>query len=468
MKAKLFFLVTILTVLCYSGIAYAGEEITLTTYYPAPYGEYNSLSVGDPTAGYTATTPGGLLVQGNVGIGTTSPFGKLDVNSAEILGNFIDDDGDGLTDEQEDVIFTINGNVGIGTTAPACLLDVVGTPVVSGDTRSLIYACDNSSFAQGVGGGISFGGRFNSAGAFSVDQGWIKGIKENATDGNMAGALVFGTKPSGAPAAERMRITSNGNVGIGTTSPQRKLHIAKGNLPCIQLTNDTSGHGLLDGSIISQNGTALNIVNQESSLGAMYFYPGNTWVSSPSVAFRENGSVGIGTTSPGARLDVSGSGAQTVAIITANDGITYLSDWPVTWGGGLATWDICCASIRYTGLQTRSDIRLKKNIQDIENGLDFIKQLRGISYEHKEGNLGIDYGFIAQELEPIMPSLVGTDDKGYKSINTIGLTPFIVKAIQEQQQQIESQQKQMEELKADNEDLKATIKTLEAKLNIGQ
>ncbi len=156
MKLKVF-LLTILTVLCYSGIAYAGEEITLTTYYPAPYGEYEGLAVGDPNNGYTAPAdPIDLIVEGNVGIGTTGPGANLEVEDttgarllklnaddrspylltlnqktdAQEFGYWIETDGklilQDITDVRSVMTWDGDGNVGIGTTSPLTKLEVQG------------------------------------------------------------------------------------------------------------------------------------------------------------------------------------------------------------------------------------------------------------------------------------------------------------------------------------------------------
>ena len=85
------FLAMFMLLLFCMGVSSIAEEITLTTYYPAPYGAYDELSaeeldvedgivVGAGYIGIAIAPPNGLIVQGNVGIGTASPTKELDVN----------------------------------------------------------------------------------------------------------------------------------------------------------------------------------------------------------------------------------------------------------------------------------------------------------------------------------------------------------------------------------------------------
>ncbi|MFC1709019.1 hypothetical protein ACFL2J_03035 [Candidatus Omnitrophota bacterium] len=98
--------------------SFAEERITLTTYFPAPYGVYremriDKLAVGSPYRDSSLPDDGNLIVSGDVGIGTTNPLAKLEV----IGGNT-----------------HIDGSVGIGTTSPLGRLEVTG-----GDTYIADY-----------------------------------------------------------------------------------------------------------------------------------------------------------------------------------------------------------------------------------------------------------------------------------------------------------------------------------------
>lgn len=115
----------------------------------------------------------------------------------------------------------ISGNVGIGTSSPLRPLDVAG-PITANST---IFTSSTDSFGQGLGGGITFGGKYNSAGTPSVSFATIQGAKATAVDGNQAGYLAFSTKSTSSIMTERMRIDQAGNVGIGTITPQNTLNV---------------------------------------------------------------------------------------------------------------------------------------------------------------------------------------------------------------------------------------------------
>ncbi|WP_374029211.1 hypothetical protein [Bdellovibrio bacteriovorus] len=123
------------------------------------------------------------------------------------------------------------GNVGIGTVLPDNVkFEVNGPPRgtligIPGKYLWNIHATDSSTTAAGVGGGIGFQGKIDGSATAWTFSG-IHGGKENATSGNYAGYLSFHTRANGSHENETMRITSAGNVGIGTTSPSRKLAVS--------------------------------------------------------------------------------------------------------------------------------------------------------------------------------------------------------------------------------------------------
>jgi hypothetical protein len=116
-----------------------------------------------------------------------------------------------------------NGNVGIGTTAPSFPLTVYGGNQNNGSANRMASFFDTTSATTGTGAGIALGGYTNGTGSAINDFGVIQGIKENGTAGNYASALTFHTRANGAGTLEQMRISSTGNVGIGTNAPGAPL-----------------------------------------------------------------------------------------------------------------------------------------------------------------------------------------------------------------------------------------------------
>ena len=276
----------------------------------------------------------------NVGIGTTSPTAKLHVLTGSgntyptastnanllILENKNTAGHSGLTifsdngatgniyfgDEQSnqvvgiscdntggntDLFFTTNGsnermridgtgNLGIGTSSPSQRVHIVGS--YSSTPLKVLRHGD-------YGNVINIG---------------RNGVSETANIGYPSDATMsFSTSGS-----ERMRIDSSGNVGIGTTSPQRELHVHATNYTDIQLTNDTTGAGAGDGSTISATGSDLYINNKES--GSLLLSTNN----SERVRVTSSGYVGIGTTSPARKLEVYNSSSGMISQFRSGSG----------------------------------------------------------------------------------------------------------------------------------------------------
>ena len=92
------------------------------------------------------------------------------------------------------------------------------------------------------------------------------------------------------------------------------------------------------------------------------------------------------------------------------------------------------------GWQIGSDERLKDNITDIDYGLDTVLALRPVSFTWKDGVSGDSIGFIAQEVLPLIPEVIGEMGEEGEERYTMAkdqLTAVLVKAIQEQQAQID-------------------------------
>jgi fibronectin-binding autotransporter adhesin len=190
---------------------------------------------------------------GNVGIGTSSPQAALDINGQYILlgdGTYSAAMGRGnaLISGQTASDFVISsagsndlvlstgsadrlhidsaGNVGIGTSTfvDSSKIQLEGAKTVSaGIPSGQLNVSDSTAVAAGVGGSISFSGHYN--GSAKTTYGSIEGAKENATDSNWDGSLIFKTREHAGNLNTAMTIDSSGSVGIGTSSPSSALDV---------------------------------------------------------------------------------------------------------------------------------------------------------------------------------------------------------------------------------------------------
>jgi len=134
----------------------------------------------------------------------------------------------------------------------------------------------------------------------------------------------------------------------------------------------------------------------------------------------------------------AGSLQNYAIIVPQNGGHVEIGYAPVSLNfGSIVNINGNLNSANYTG---PSDISLKNSVTTLPNSLNKIKSLRPVTYKWNNPNdsvmTGIHAGFIAQEVDTVIPQLVRTDPNGLKSIAHIEMIPYLVSAMQEQQKQI--------------------------------
>jgi hypothetical protein len=448
---------------------------------------------------------------GNVGIGTTSPGQALVVNRSS--GNTYLDisrasqsqgqvalqltGGTGGTNwimyqdtSSDDLRFfgnsatrmTINssGNVGIGV-SPSSEFHVKG----DANTIARIEPNNNSGKATlllsstGSGdGGIQYDANSNLMHLFSYNY-----MTFNVGTGNLSG---------GYPANERMRIDSSGNLLVGTTTSEGRLTVSGdasgGQFTALALKQDASsddqGYSMtcdLDFYLWDNNTristpqarigiTGDGTANQNYEAGGqLCFYTGIKNNTSPNLTERmrldSSGALAINGTNDSLNGLVNGRGH----IFRANGESFHSMNDPGS-ANTLHVYDFADSAYRFyvratggsaglihatsTSITGLSDERLKENIKDLETGLNEVMALQPRRFDWKEGEGSKQKnvpGFIAQEVETVLPDLIGDfqhdtlDDA--KSVKMGDMIPTLVKAIQEQQTIID--------------DLKSRIETLE-------
>ena len=182
--------------------------------------------------------------------------------------------------------------LGIGTSSPAVPLDVVSN---SGSNGINIRARSSNDY-----GFLNFKSNDGSDTAGSIAA---------LRAGVNSGSLLFYTGTT-----EKARLDTSGNLGIGTSSPNYLMTMYKASLPILQIANSTSGSGASDGLLMYLNGANATLSNEES--GYLRFQTAGT----ERAVIDSSGNVGIGTSSPAYKLDVSGTNDQYIRVTTTTAG----------------------------------------------------------------------------------------------------------------------------------------------------
>ena len=297
----------------------AADISTVLGYVPTSSAAATQWITNGANIGYTA---------GNAGIGTTSPQRTFEVVGSvgvSNLGNssihtLYDSSGGAVVDTfssafdsyfavrtsfngfstSEKFRITADGNIGVGTSAPTARLHLDSTDsVIKLTDRTINSAANYGGYLKGYSVGAA-GGRLDLG---TVDA----GVSNTAiTIYNQAVGLAFSTNSgSNGATSERMRIDSAGNVGIGTSSPSKVLDVRGTANFQTSVAAAFRFTGLGTGYTDSASG--ILSVHSENNTGP----GGNVFKASSAFAqnafvVKDNGYVGIGTTAPITKLEVSG------------------------------------------------------------------------------------------------------------------------------------------------------------------
>jgi hypothetical protein len=340
---------------------------------------------------------------------------------------------------------SVTGNTGLGTSSPSTRLEISSLNTTTAVNNTLRFTDTDTSVGFGT---TQFNGKIefysNETSAVGV-RSYIGGIINSTSQGS----LIFGTTGAtgslsgGTNVGERMRIDSSGNVGIGTSSPTYQFEVSSGTEVTDEIAawikNDNNKGvyiiptaGDSGYNFNTRSGDTVVTTTQGEHLvvgakdGAAFRFSGGTSASNSGNTITTGNRIGIGTVfydstqQPSEALDINGSARFRAVGATA-----FFANLNITSDGTLTT--------------ATSDIRLKENVEPLNNSLEKLLKLSGVTYNWI-GQEGKRIGFIAQEVEKVIPELVftnnNTEDK-IKGIHLDNITAVLVEAIKEQQKIIE-------------------------------
>ncbi len=309
-----------------------------------------------------------------------------------------------------------DGRVGVGTLFPSDKLHVNAT---SSESAFRVQSGGATRFLVNSNGGITLGGLSTT----------------------VAGGTVY--VPN--------------SIGIGVVDPTDRLHIS---VPNGEDAFRVQHNGLTRIRVNANGGVSLG--GNSTIIGA-----GDTYVVN---------NLGVGNNNPGAKVDIDSDGSNAplaasisgdLAFIVGNDANTYVHNrLGVNLDAGQNTFQLAVnGSAAKTGggsWSVFSDQRLKKNITPMQGSLQTLTALRPVNFEytnkdHFSYTQGIQQGFIAQEVQQVLPQWVHTADDGYLYLDQSGFEAIVVGAIQELRAE---NTKHIQQLQAENDKLRAELDQL--------
>ncbi len=340
---------------------------------------------------------------------------------------------------------SFTGNVGIGALAGGAKLQVASgkTKVNLGmDSTGLggsflaIYndsgsVMDFSAYKYGL--AVGFGPNYTINSSNGTGEMARRGNKKAPfiwMDANNGSVSIYGENGSGSDyrptsATMGLHVTSIGNVGVGTTSPGTKFVVSRSEndsaAPCY-LRVESLGSPLYGetGMGLMAGGMRWDWFMDDASGNDLGVGKFGLWQSTGGLrmAFATDGSVGIGIRNPRSLLDVAGP-------------------------------------VHAISFPTDSDRRLKKDVKPINQGLEKVMALQGVSYQWNDNaadylkrDKGIHLGFIAQDVEKILPEIVATDSAGFKSMDYSRIVPVLVEAMKELSRKNDELTRRLDAMKA--------------------
>lgn len=344
-------------------------------------------------------------------------------------------------------------NVGIGTTAPQANLHIDGTG------------------SSSVGFDVTSPGASSGRIRFGSPRSHV-GISGDANNGNRRdvwfmdqGLGLFTAANSLSPfAGNGLLIDENGDVGIGTIAPEARLNVISDHSakPAIRATTPPGG-SITRTIWASAHGVGSSAVLGENEGGGIGVRGGS-----------ENGFAGIGVF--GSSLSPEGVGVAGDSV-TGVQGTSRLSDgtgvhgkYTVVTGAGVGVRGTCRSTTGFDFLAdgvganygATSSRRWKRNIEAIEQPLDVLSALRGVTFDWDDEHGGHhDIGMIAEEVGAVLPEIVAYEAN---EVDAIGmdcskLSPLLVSAVNALRAEKDSE---IASVRAENEALRERLSSLEA------
>jgi hypothetical protein len=282
----------------------------------------------------------------------------------------------------------------------------------------------------------------------------------------VADGIVIGNIVTASPGSGNILMTADDSwIGRGITAPKISFNTASETIAISPI-----GSAIISVSQANAAHTALSVSNTGAASGVGIKLSGVRNLSTGEVGYIdfENNDGGLATLARVSVKNISSNNNDGTFRIALLSGGTMpaanLEQFRLDNLGNL----VINGKFTSNGIKETSDGRFKKNINSISDALSTVINLEGVTYNWRTEEFPersftnrMEYGVIAQQIERIVPELVDTDEKGYKSVQYSHMVPLLIEAIKEQQLIINSQSQEIGVLKASVDAISEHIKTAE-------
>ncbi|MFN5332718.1 MAG: tail fiber domain-containing protein, partial [Bacteroidota bacterium] len=424
------------------------------TDYLAPTGSAATLTnfpiLNQSTTGTAANVTGIVAVaNGGTGLTTTPANGQIDIGNGTGFTRSTLTAGSGIS------ITNSSGNITISSAGSS------GVPY-SGATGAVnlgAYDLTVNGLTVGKGKKDAAGTAYiyNTALGVSALNNFSGGTKNTALGYNALSSvtnsdqnIAIGVLAMGSTTADFQQSVAVGNQALQYNRGSFNTALGSNALSSSNLTNTATylvGVGAL--ALMNNSTGQYNTAVGANALVSNSSGNNNTAIGNSSLSTNSTGS---NNTAIGYYADVNSGNFSNATAIGYNARV-YASN-TIQLGNNQIANVVTSGIVNAYSFAATSDKRLKKNIQPLHNSLGLIMQLNPVHYNKKNSIESNDYaktenGFIAQELQKVMPFIVseGSDKNKTLSVDYNSIIPVLTKGIQEQQVLIEAQQKQIDEMK---------------------